>query len=174
MGLQKIFKIYSIVFLLIFMIILCVCFERFPTISESIAENVLLNIFFILNIIIISILFYIEYCILSKPTIFHYLLFIGVAIMVIFDCKKFRIMHYLGGLIYLVCVFIIICIKREPIYLLCFLILPIVAFGCLGLFEILFLILIALLIWKFVINKMNILLIFLHRPTFKNHGLKNI
>lgn len=140
------FKIYSVVFLVLFMILICICVEGFPTISETIVIHVPLFYFFVFNMIIISFLFYVGYCYWDKGTIFHYLLFPSILMLLIFDCERFRLLHYLGGVLYLLCVFAIIYNKYPPIVFLIFLILPVIAFGCLGIFEILFLITVAILI----------------------------
>ena len=140
------FKIYSIAFLILFMILMCICVDGFPTISEAIVIHVPLFYFFVINMFIISVLFYAAYCLWDKGSIFHYLLFPSVLMLVVFDCERFRWLHYLGGLLYLCCVFAIIYTQYPPIVFLIFLILPVIAFGCLGIFEILFLIAVAILI----------------------------
>lgn len=140
------FRCYTICFLLIFVILIYFLLDRFPTISEAIITHDFLFYYFIFNIIIVSILFFMSHCLSDSTNIVHYLLFPSVLIIILFDCKRYKWIHYFGVLSYVFCILYLIYNNHPPIIFLIFLFLPLISFGCLGLFEILSLITVAVLL----------------------------
>lgn len=143
---QFIFRMYTILVMLFLLILFCTNYDRTPTISKAMTDENHVSQFIFLNTAVLSIFFFLGFCCGEGATLAHYLLIPVVVLINLLDCDNFIAVHYLLFVTYIFLVFWIIIQKHPPLYCMIFLLLPFVAFNGMGIAEIFFFILVALLL----------------------------
>lgn len=143
---RLIFQFVVILVLLIVVIMMYVHWGHFTTLSHCMAEQNHIGYFFLLSMAVISLLFFMIYCSRSSTPFLYYLLVPILLIICLLDTYNFHYLHMIFLIVYSLMIFYILVRYRPLWYCLVFLLIPFVALGSLGLAEILFFVLVALLL----------------------------